>query len=114
MMTEDAFRQEALLTVAGGVALFFLRIPVPMKLAMLASLFMILVVETLNTGIEYVVDLVTSEYHEKAKAAKDAGSLAVLLSFIAAGLIWAAGIYLALREHPPAAVPIANLEEKAK
>jgi diacylglycerol kinase (ATP) len=96
MMAEEAFRQEALLTLGGGVALLFMDVAVPMKLAMLASLFMVMMVEALNTGTEKLVDLVTSEYHENAKMAKDMGSLSVLFSLIVAGLIWAAGIYMAI------------------
>jgi len=99
MMAEAAFRQEAALAAAGGVALFFIDAPIPMRLAMLAALLLILIVETLNTGLEKLVDLVTSEYHEKAKMAKDMGSLAVLLSFIVAALVWAAGIHMAIERN---------------
>ena len=59
---------------------------------MLASLILILVVETLNTGMENLVDMVTTEYDERAKRVKDMGSLAVLLSFVVAALVWGAGL----------------------
>ena len=40
------------------------------------SLALIMVIELLNTSIEAVVDMVTDEYHELAKVAKDCGSAA--------------------------------------
>ena len=100
MCGEDAFRQELLLAVVGGAALFFIQTPLPMKLAMFASLILILVVETLNTGMENLVDMVTTEYDERAKRVKDMGSLAVLLSFVVAGLIWGAGLAMMSPSSP--------------
>lgn len=50
----------------------------------LISLFMIMEIEFLNTGIEATVDLVTSEFHPLAKIAKDCGSAATCMAtFIA-------------------------------
>lgn len=40
----------------------------------------VLFMEVINTSVEYVVDLVTDEYHELAKYAKDTASLAVLIA----------------------------------
>lgn len=93
MLREDAFRQEILLTIIASISLFFLNISLTMKTFMLASLLFVLVVETLNTGIERIVDMATKEFHSLAKEAKDMGSLAVLISFIIAGIIWSLGIY---------------------
>ena len=42
------------------------------------------VVELLNTAIENIVDLVTKEYHELAKKAKDQGSAATFISIVMA------------------------------
>lgn len=46
--------------------------------------------ELINTAIERTVDLVTSEEHELAREAKDAGSAFVAVTAIAAGVAWAA------------------------
>ena len=53
----------------------------------------ILSIELLNTGIESVVDMITHDYHELAKVAKDTGSAA---TFVAStiGLITILSIYV--------------------
>ena len=57
-----------------------------------ASIFLVLVSETMNTAIESAVDLVTDTYHPLAKHAKDCAAGAVLLSclfsLIVAGFIF--------------------------
>ena len=47
----------------------------------------IFVVEMLNTALEFVVDLVTTEYHPLAKLAKDVSAGAVLVSSVGAVLV---------------------------
>ncbi|MCE4956147.1 diacylglycerol kinase family protein [Macrococcoides caseolyticum] len=46
------------------------------------AIFSVLFMEVINTSVEYVVDLVTEDYHELAKHAKDTAAFAVLLSSI--------------------------------
>jgi len=46
------------------------------------TIFVVLFAEMTNTAIENTVDLVTEEYNEKAKVAKDVASGAVLLTAI--------------------------------
>ena len=54
----------------------------------LIAIALVLTVEALNTAIEYVVDLVTVEYHDLAKYAKDiAGLFSVLIVSILAFII---------------------------
>ena len=96
MLKEDAFRQELLLTVVAGTALIFLDISIIMKLFMFVSLILILIVEILNTGMEALADMITLDFDLRVKAVKDMGSLAVLVSFIFAGIVWGVGIYLML------------------
>jgi diacylglycerol kinase (ATP) len=61
---------------------------------MFASLASVLVVETLNTAVERLADVVTREYNPGIKQVKDMGSLSVLLSFIIVAVVWSAGIYM--------------------
>lgn len=85
---EDAFRQELMLAMvlvplglwlgAGGVE----------KALLLGSVFMVLVVELINSAIEATVDRISLEDHALAKRAKDIGSAAVLLALITLGLTW--------------------------
>ena len=85
---ESAFRQELILAGLllplglylgnGGVEKTLLVFPV----------FLLLIVELINTAIESVVDRIGTEKHELSKRAKDIGSAAVLLSVILLLIIW--------------------------
>ncbi|HHX0207268.1 TPA: diacylglycerol kinase [Staphylococcus aureus] len=55
--------------------------------AMIVAIALVLTVEALNTAIEYVVDLVTVEYHDLAKYAKDIAAFSVLIVSILAFII---------------------------
>ena len=55
----------------------------------LIAIALVLTVEALNTAIEYVVDLVTVEYHDLAKYAKDIAAFSVLIVSILAFIIGA-------------------------
>ena len=51
------------------------------------SLALIMVIELINTAIEAVVDMVTDEYNELAKVAKDCGSASAGLMAILASIV---------------------------
>ena len=53
----------------------------------------ILSIELLNTGIESVVDMITHDYHELAKVAKDTGSAATFVATLI-GVITILSIYV--------------------
>lgn len=86
---EHAFRQELLLAIPGIIVALMLPLPPLRKLALIAVLVLILIVELLNSAIEAVVDRVSFEHHPLSKNAKDLGSAAVFLSFVLAGATWA-------------------------
>lgn len=52
--------------------------------ALLLAYGLILGLEALNSGIEYVVDLASPEYHDLAKKAKDVAAASVLMAAICA------------------------------
>ncbi|MBI5975749.1 diacylglycerol kinase family protein [Staphylococcus canis] len=56
-------------------------------LMLVLAIFLVLITEAINTAIEYVVDLITSEYHPFAKHAKDIGAFSVLLASIFAVIV---------------------------
>ena len=85
---EDAFRQELLLTLVCIPIAFWLEPAAVGRALMIAALFLVLIVELVNSAIEAVVDRVSLENHHLAKRAKDIGSAAVLLSLINATVIW--------------------------
>jgi len=60
---------------------------------LIASIWMVMIVELLNTGLESAVDRVGSEWHPQSKRCKDVGSAAVLLSIIMMIFIWVSAIY---------------------
>ena len=79
---EDAFRQEvrlALLLIP--LALYLGHTPIDRAL-MIACVFLVVIVELLNSSVEATVDRISLDHHLLAKRAKDIGSAAVLLSLI--------------------------------
>lgn len=85
---EDAFRQEVLLVLACIPLAFVLEPSAIGRALLIAPLFLVLIVELLNSAIEAVVDRVSLENHHLAKRAKDIGSAAVLLALLCAISIW--------------------------
>ena len=86
--SEAAFREEILCGIIMFPAAFFLG-ETPTQIAILIiPLFLVLIVELLNTGIEHVVDRVGLEHHELSGLAKDAGSAAVFLSNMLIITVW--------------------------
>ena len=55
---------------------------------MIASLILILIVELLNSAIEWVIDYLRPEKHPLAKRIKDMASAAVFLSYINCIVVW--------------------------
>lgn len=86
---EHAFRQEVMLVVPATILALFLPVSALEKLALVAVLLILLIVELLNSAIEAVVDRVSFERHPLSKIAKDFGSAAVFLALTLAGLTWA-------------------------
>jgi diacylglycerol kinase (ATP) len=87
--SEHAFRQELLLAVPAMCVAMLLPLAVLEKLALVAVLMLVLVVELLNSAIEAVVDRISLERHPLSRVAKDLGSAAVFLSLMLAALTWA-------------------------
>ena len=90
---ERPMQVELLLFVLLTGALFLLSIPFGYKMLLFISLFLPLFAELVNSAIERTVDLVTVEYHELAKTAKDAASASVFIALVVTGLIWGATLY---------------------
>ena len=59
------------------------------ELALILALgILVLAMELANTALEHTVDLISQERSELARKAKDAGSAAVAVTAIAAGVAW--------------------------
>jgi diacylglycerol kinase (ATP) len=86
--SEAAFRQE-LVALVLGVPLAFLIAAEPWKrLALIAVLLLVLLVELLNTALEKLADRITLNTDPRIGMVKDMGSAAVGLSLVIAGLTW--------------------------
>lgn len=85
---EDSFKIELCVIIPAFILSFFLPISMLEHIALVAVLFIILIVECINSAIESCVDLITNEFHQKAKIAKDCGSSAVFFSICLAIFTW--------------------------
>jgi diacylglycerol kinase (ATP) len=85
---EDAFRQELLLAAVLVPLGLWLGNSGVERALLAGSVLLVLVVELLNSAIEATVDRVSLEDHRLAKRAKDLGSAAVMMSFVAVAAVW--------------------------
>ena len=87
---ESAFRQE----VAAAIVLMPLAIWLGSygveRALLMSSIWLVLIVELLNSALEAAIDRISFDHHELSKRAKDFGSAAVLLSLVLAASVWAA------------------------
>jgi len=86
--TEQSFKIELFLSIFIICAIILVDISLFLKLILFITGILILIVELINSAIENVVDLVTTEIHPLAKAAKDIGATAVMFSIILHVISW--------------------------
>lgn len=86
--SEEAFRQELLLAIVMLPAAVWLGTNVVERLLLCASVVLVLIVELLNTAVEYTVDRIGTDHNELSGRAKDMGSAAVLFSLVLAIATW--------------------------
>lgn len=85
---EAAFRQElALAVVVIPLGLWLGRNGIE-RVLLIAPMFLVLIVELLNSAIEAVVDRIGLERHKLSGLAKDIGSAAVLMSLLLMAVVW--------------------------
>jgi diacylglycerol kinase (ATP) len=87
---ESSFKLQLLVFVVMNVVAWTLPIAFIYAATLSISLFIPIMAELANSAVERVVDLVTHEYHELAKRAKDAGAAMVLVSLFFTGSVWVA------------------------
>jgi len=86
---EAAFREELFIgALLIPVAIIFSESSIELAL-LIGSLFLVLMVELLNSGIEAIVDRVSDKHHELSGRAKDLGAAAVMTALINVIVIWA-------------------------
>lgn len=85
---EAAFRQELIFcAILSPIAIIYSESNIELAL-LLGSLFLVLIVELLNSGIEAIVDRVSDEHHVLSGRAKDLGAAAVMTALINVIVIW--------------------------
>ena len=94
LKSETSFKTQLVVIAIIGLVLLFIDLSTISKMVLFFSTWLILIAEAFNSAIERVVDLVTQDYHQLAKEAKDIGSFAVLLTFIFIAVIWGVTLYL--------------------
>ena len=85
---ESAFRQEVVLSFVLVPIACWLDVSNVERLLMICAVFLVMVVELLNTAIEAAIDRVGLEVHELSGIAKDTASAAVLLSVGLCLFVW--------------------------
>ena len=86
--SEFAFRLEVWLALVLIPIGYFLGKSKVEKVLLITPIFIVLIVEMLNSAIEAVVDRISIEHHELSGFAKDVASAAVLLSLIIFLVTW--------------------------
>ena len=80
--SEAAFRQDLLVCLCGFILCCFFAHTNTERALMILSLFLILLMELVNSAIEVIIDRISPERHPLSGRAKDIGSLLVLVAFI--------------------------------
>jgi len=85
---EMSFKVEILIAIPLLIAIYLVNFEMMEKTILLITLFLVLIVEILNSAVENVVDITTKEYHILAKNAKDMGAGAVFISICLHVICW--------------------------
>ncbi len=86
---EEAFRQELYLAIFLMPVAVLLPVGILGRALMIGSVLLVLIVELLNSAVEWCVDLASQQQrHPFAKRAKDMGSAAVFLSLLNCLVMW--------------------------
>jgi diacylglycerol kinase (ATP) len=86
---EPSFREDLLFAILLVPFAIILPVNAVSTALMIASLFLIIIVELLNSAIEWVIDYLRPERHPLAKRIKDMASAAVFLSYLNCIAVWA-------------------------
>lgn len=87
-VAEDAFRQEVLVAAVALPVALFSNADTVGKALMAGSIFLVMIVELLNSALEAAVDHTSLEHHPLAGRAKDIASAAVFMSIVNALVVW--------------------------
>jgi diacylglycerol kinase (ATP) len=86
--TEATLRQWTIVNILSIALTFAIEMTAVERAMIIGFGLLILVTELLNTAVESAVNRISAEQHPMSKKAKDAGSAAVGLAAITAGIVW--------------------------
>lgn len=87
LLKERAFKQELVMCLFVIPLIFLLEVSAIMRLYVISSLFLVLILEAVNTAIEATINRIGPELHELSKMAKDVGSAVVFLALAHLGIV---------------------------
>ncbi len=90
---EAAIRQEGVVGIVAMIIALLLPVPVMAKLMLIGSVWLVFIVELINSAIESVVDRCGPEFHVLSGRAKDIASAAVLVTLVLAIIVWITLLY---------------------
>ncbi len=85
---EEAFRQEVVVAVVLIPAAFWVGTNTAETLLLIGVVFLVLIVELINSAVESTIDRIGKDHHPLSGRAKDISSAAVALSLVMALATW--------------------------
>ena len=85
---ESAFRQELSLAIILIPIAVYIPCTIVEKILLVSSVFLVLIVELLNSSVEAAIDRISFDIHGLSKRAKDFGSAAVMVALLLCGFTW--------------------------
>jgi diacylglycerol kinase (ATP) len=85
---EPSFREDFIFVLILVPFAIILPVNAVSTAVMIVALFLIIIVELLNSAIEWTIDYISTETHPLAKRAKDMASAAVFLSYLNCIVVW--------------------------
>jgi diacylglycerol kinase (ATP) len=85
---EAAFRQECVLALVLTPTAFWLGTDAVERSLLIGTVWLVLIVELLNSAVEAVVDRVGTDHHQLSGRAKDLGSAGVFVSLALTLVVW--------------------------
>ncbi|MDD2764350.1 MAG: diacylglycerol kinase [Opitutaceae bacterium] len=85
---EPSFREDLLFAAILTPFAIILPVNAVSTAVMIVSLFLIIIVELLNSAVEWTIDYISTEQHPMAKRAKDMASAAVFVSYLNCIAVW--------------------------
>ena len=85
---ESAFRQDVSLSILLLVLSFWLARTVVEWLLLILPLFLLVIVEILNSAIENTIDRISDDHHILSGRAKGMGSAAVMFCLVLIAIVW--------------------------